>query len=51
MSAELVESVMSSTVTVWYGEITVEERKALQREMNNKKLPSVADIYTEGPTT
>lgn len=50
----LVESVLCCTgVTVWYGNTTLEERKALQRviqtaeRITGTQLPSIETIYTE----
>ena len=49
----LVESILTSGITVWYGNTTVAERKSLQRVIKTAErvigsdLPSIDSIYTE----
>lgn len=47
----VVESILTSDITVWYGNCSVADRKALQRVVKsaqkiiNSRLPSLDDIY------
>jgi len=48
----VVESVLTSCLTVWYGSLTVAEKEALQRVMKATQrtfdfsLPPIGDVYT-----
>ena len=48
-----IESMLTGNITAWYGNTTIQDRKALQRVVRSAertiggKLPNLADIYTK----
>ena len=48
-----IESMLTGNITAWYGNTTIQDRKALQRVVHSAertiggKLPNLADIYTK----